>query len=63
MKLNRSIDINATKEHVWSYITNIENAGSWISGIKNVEILKPAKGPSIVGLKWKETGEFMGKTP
>jgi hypothetical protein len=61
MKLSRSIDISATKEHVWSYIANIENAGSWISGIKKVEILEPAKGPSIVGLKWQETREFMGK--
>ncbi|MCU7553771.1 SRPBCC family protein [Alteromonas sp. ASW11-19] len=61
MQVSRSIDIQAPQEVVWSIITDIENAQHRISGIKEVEILKPATGPSITGLKWRETREMMGK--
>ena len=51
--------INGTKEAVWGAITDIENAASIISGIKNIEILeKPADG--LVGLRWKETRILFG---
>jgi len=61
MQVSRDIEVNATPAAVWAYITNIKEASSWISGIKSIEVLEEAKGPSIVGLKWQETREFMGK--
>ena len=61
MQVTRSIEIEASLAEVWSFVSNIENADSWISGIKEVEILERATGPSILGLKWRETREWMGK--
>lgn len=61
MQLSRSVDINAAPADVWSLISDIGNAAQWISGIKAIEVIEPATGPSIVGLKWRETREFMGK--
>ena len=61
MQVSRDIEVNATPAAVWAYITNIKEASSWISGIKDIKVLEEAKGPSIVGLKWQETREFMGK--
>lgn len=51
--------ISGSKEAVWKAITDIENAASIISGIKNIEIIeKPASG--LVGLRWKETRILFG---
>ncbi len=61
MQVERSINIEAPPLAVWSIVSDIEKAESHISGIKKIEILEQAKGPSIVGLKWRETREFMGK--
>ncbi len=61
MRLSRSIDIQAPREAVWGVVTDIERAESTISGISKVEVLEPARGPSIVGLKWRETRPWMGK--
>jgi len=61
MQVTRFIEIEASLAEVWSFVSNIENAGTWISGIKEVEILERATGPSILGLKWQETREWMGK--
>lgn len=61
MQVTRSTDISAPPTDVWSVISDIENAETTISGIKKIEILEPATGPSIIGLKWQETREFMGK--
>ena len=53
--------INAPRERVWDIITDIEHAADNIAGIESVEVLdKPEQG--IVGLKWRETRKFAGKT-
>ena len=61
MQVTRSTEIDAPPADVWSVVSDIEQAASTISGIKEIEILERATGPSIVGLKWRETREFMGK--
>lgn len=58
---SQSKEINASPEAVWSVITDIENAAKFISGIKAIEIVQQASDSTLVGLKWKETREFMGK--
>jgi carbon monoxide dehydrogenase subunit G len=59
MIVEAQVIINGSKEAVWAAITDIENAASIISGIKNIEVLeKPANG--LVGLKWKETRILFG---
>lgn len=61
MKARAEIDISGSKETVWNVITDIDNSVNVISGIESVEILnRPEAG--IVGLKWKETRIFLGKT-
>lgn len=54
-----NIDINETKEKVWSVITDIKNSVNNISGIKKIDILE--EGSPFKGLKWKETREMFGK--
>lgn len=61
MKMSLSIPIDASPKKVWSIISDIENSADTISGIDKVEVLEPAKGPSITGLKWKETRTMFGK--
>ena len=61
MQVIRFTDIDASPAEVWSVVSDIEKADTRISGIKDIEILERAKGPSIVGLKWRETREWMGK--
>lgn len=61
MHVSRTTRINATPADVWSVVSDIENAERRISGIKAIEILERPAGPSIVGLKWRETREWMGK--
>jgi len=61
MQVTRFTEIDASPSDVWSFVSDIENADTRISGIKEVEILERATGPSIVGLKWRETREWMGK--
>lgn len=61
MHVTSFTNINASATDVWSVVSDIENAEARISGIKGVEILQQASGPSIVGLKWRETREWMGK--
>jgi hypothetical protein len=58
---SQSIDIDAAPNTVWRVVTDFENADKFISGIKHVDIITPADGAGIVGLKWRETREFMGK--
>lgn len=59
--ISRSKEIVAPPKDVWAVIADIENAGVTISGIRAVEILEVASGPSSVGLKWRETREFLGR--
>jgi hypothetical protein len=61
MQITRSKEINAPPADVWAVVSDIEKAASRISGIKKIEVLERAAGPSIVGLKWRETREWMGK--
>ena len=58
---SQSTEIHAEPEAVWSVITDIHNAAKVISGIKDIEVLEEPAGPGIVGLKWKETREWLGK--
>ncbi|MBQ4835795.1 SRPBCC family protein [Pseudoalteromonas luteoviolacea] len=60
MQISESIDIKSPKMRVWSVITDIENAATWLSNIKSIEIIdSPESG--INGLKWKEVRNFCGK--
>lgn len=59
--ISRSIPIAATPEALWAVITDIRNAAGRISAIKRIEVLEPGDGEGIVGLKWKETREWMGR--
>jgi len=63
MKLiaSRVKEITAPPETVWAIISDIKNAANIISGIKNIETLEDSAGPSLVGTKWKETREWMGR--
>jgi len=55
------ITINGSREQVWKVISDIDNSVNVISGIESVEILhRPDNG--FIGLKWKETRNFLGKT-
>lgn len=58
---SESIEIVAAPEAVWAVIADIQNAANVISGIKAIQILEAAPGPTIAGLKWKETREWMGR--
>ncbi len=61
MQVSESVNIMASPAAVWKTITDIEHAESTIRGIDKIEILEPATGPSIVGLKWRETRTLFGK--
>jgi hypothetical protein len=58
---SESIEIVAAPEAVWAVISDIQHAANVISGIKAIEIIEAASGPTINGMKWKETREFMGR--
>lgn len=60
MEVSVKLAINATKEAVWSVISDIENSAQTIRGIETIEVLeKPAHG--LVGLKWREKRIMFGK--
>lgn len=61
MHLTVSVDIQAPADKVWSTITDIEHSKDFIRGIEAIEILDRPKGPSITGLKWKETRTMFGR--
>ncbi len=58
---SRSRLISADSSVVWEVISDIENAERYISAIKKIEVLEPRQGGSILGFKWKETREWMGR--
>lgn len=60
MELKTHIQINASKEKVWSIISDIENSKENISAIENIEILEPPTN-GLLGLKWQETRTMFGK--
>lgn len=61
MEMSVSTDIEAPAETVWNIIADIEHAHETIEGIDRLEVLEPATGPSIIGLKWRETRTMFGK--
>ncbi|MBO3697034.1 SRPBCC family protein [Roseivirga sp. E12] len=60
MEFKTDIQINASKEKVWSVISDIENAKDNISAIESIEVLEPPT-DGLLGLKWKETRTMFGK--
>ena len=63
MKLicRRATPIQAAPAAVWAVITDIKNAAQHLSAVKDIEVLEPADDDSLVGLKWRETREWMGR--
>lgn len=61
MQLSHFVDIDAPLPEVWRVISDIEHSAAVISGIKSIEIITPAQGPGLLGLKWRETREWMGQ--
>ena len=61
MQLSKSTNIAASPEEVWDVVSDIRNLASTIQGISRIEILESASGPSIVGLKWRETRTWQGR--
>ncbi|HQY88254.1 MAG TPA: SRPBCC family protein [Tepidisphaeraceae bacterium] len=60
MLVEAQVTIDASRQAIWSAITDIDRAPEFISGIKKIEILeRPASG--LVGLKWRETRILFGK--
>ncbi len=61
MRVTVETEINAPRADVWRLVTDIENAGTTINAIEDLDILeRPETG--IVGLKWRETRTMFGKT-
>lgn len=60
MSISVSETINATREHVWSVIVDIEGAESIVDAITELSVLeKPETG--LIGLKWQESRVMFGK--
>jgi hypothetical protein len=57
----RTTEIAAKPDAVWGVVSDIRNAASVISGIKTIEVLEVPDASSIVGTRWKETREWMGR--
>lgn len=61
MNIKIQVPVEASRHDVWRLITDIEHAADRIAGIEDVEVLEqPSEG--VVGLKWRETRKFGGKT-
>ncbi len=60
MKAAAEVQISATKELIWSTITDIANAKDFVEAILAVEVLEHGR-DGLVGLKWKETRQIFGK--
>ena len=61
MEITRSTVIAAPPAAVWEVVTDIEGSASTIRGISRIEVLEPATGPSILGLRWRETRTWRGR--
>jgi hypothetical protein len=60
MTIQAHISIDASKEKVWSIISNIEDSVNSIQAIEKITVLnKPDDG--FIGFKWKETRTMFGK--
>eukprot|EP00957_Ditylum_brightwellii_P100284 7642586-Ditylum_brightwellii.AAC.1 len=61
MKIDCKIPVNASREAIWSVITDFEHMVDNIDAITKGEILeKPDDGNNLVGLKWQETWVMFG---
>ncbi|CAB9514239.1 Polyketide cyclase / dehydrase and lipid transport [Seminavis robusta] len=61
MKFDCKVPVTASKEAVWSVISDIDHAVDTIQAITKVEVLeRPTSKDSLVGLKWKETRVMFG---
>ena len=59
MIVEAQVNINGTREAVWTQITDIENAKEFITGIEGIEVVeKPADG--FTGFRWRETRMYFG---
>lgn len=61
MRVPVEIDIQAPAEAVWRVVADIENAAETLQAIEAIDILEHPAGPSLVGLKWRETRTMFGK--
>lgn len=60
MTVEGQITINASRNNVWTAISDIRHAAEIIKSVEKIEILhEPASG--LVGLKWRETRMYFGK--
>lgn len=62
MRVTVETDILAPPDAVWRVVSDIEHAANTVKAIEKVEMLDHAKGPSLVGLRWRETRTMFGKT-
>jgi hypothetical protein len=60
MKVDCKIPVNASKEAIWSVMTDFEHMVDIIQGIIKAEILERPTSDSLVGLKWTETRIMFG---
>lgn len=51
---NLSQHVNASRENVWSVISDIPGSASTLSGVKAIQML--SEGPYGQGTRWKELG-------
>jgi carbon monoxide dehydrogenase subunit G len=61
MRVSVQTQVQAPPEVVWRIVADIPNAAQTVQAIEVVEVLEPARGPSITGLKWRETRTMFGK--
>jgi hypothetical protein len=57
----RTKQIAAKPDTVWGLVSDIKNVATVISAIKMIEVLEVPSASSMVGTKWKETREWMGR--
>jgi hypothetical protein len=60
MKVDCKVPVNASKEAIWSVMTDFEHMVDIIHDITKVEIIERPTSDSLVGLKWTETRIMFG---
>ncbi len=59
MKASASIEINASKEQIWKFVTDYTKWVENITAILAVEVIKESD--TFLGFKWRETRMMFGK--
>lgn len=59
MKASVSIEINASKEQIWTFVTDHTKWVNHIQAIMAVEVINASE--TFLGFKWKETRMMFGK--